>query len=181
MDTPFKLIIALALQVGSEVSYNELSQTVGIDKETVERYIDLLEKVFVVFRLPSFSRNIRNELKKSKKIYFYDNGVRNALINNYSPVALRSDIGALWENFIISERKKFIGYHEIHANTWFWRTSSQQEIDYLEERDGVLYAFEFKWSTKKIHKLPGAFSTAYPRHQFEVITPANYLSFNTAV
>ncbi len=174
-----KLIMALALQIGSEVSYNELSQTVGIDKETVERYIDLLEKVFVVFRLHSFSRNLRNELKKSKKIYFYDNGVRNALINNYSPVSLRSDTGALWENFIISERKKFIGYHEIHANTWFWRTRSQQEIDYIEERDGVLYAFKFKWSTKKNLKLPAAFSSAYPRHHFEVITPANYTNFVT--
>lgn len=175
-----RLLIALALQSGNEVSYNELSKTVGIDKETVERYIDLLEKVFVVFRLGSFSRNLRNELKKSRKIYFYDNGVRNALINNFQPLALRGDVGALWENFMISERKKHNSYNTIYANTYFWRTHAQQEIDYIEERDGKLFAYEFKWNEKRKAKLPAAFSSAYPEHLFELVTPANYLNFITS-
>lgn len=170
-----RLLNVLALQVGSEVSYNELANTLGIDKETVERYIDLLEKVFIVFKLSSFSRNIRNELKKSKKIYFYDNGIRNSLINNYNPISLRKDIGALWENFIICERKKFIEYNDIYSNIYFWRTHSQQEIDYIEERDGKLYAYEIKWNIKKVSKLPSSFNKAYPENTFEVITPENYL------
>lgn len=172
-----KLLTALALQIGSEVSYNELGKNLGIDKETVERYIDLLEKVFVVFRLNSFSRNMRNELRKSKKVYFYDNGVRNAVLNNYAPLALRNDKGALWENFFISERRKYIDYHDIYSNTYFWRTHAQQEIDYIEERNGMLYAFELKWNENKKSKLPASFAAAYPDHTFEVVTPANYLSF----
>jgi uncharacterized protein len=170
-----RLLIALALQLGGEVSYFELSKTLGIDKETVERYIDLLEKVFIVFRLSSFSRNIRNELKKSKKIYFYDNGVRNSLINNYNPISLRNDIGALWENFIISERKKYIEYNNIYCNTYFWRTHSQQEVDYIEERDGKLYAYEIKWNIRKTPKLASAFKNAYPENSYDIITPKNYL------
>ena len=172
-----KLLTALALQVGSEVSYNELGRTLGIDKETVERYLDLLEKVFVIFRLTSFSRNLRNELKKSRKIYFYDNGVRNALINNFSPLALRTDVGALWENFILSERRKRNDYNEIHVNSYFWRTQTQQEIDLIEEKDGVLYAFELKWKENKKSNLPNSFATAYPQHRFEIITPMNYMEF----
>ncbi len=172
-----KLLTALALQLGSEVSYNELGRSLGLDNQTVERYLDLLEKVFVVFRLGSFSRNIRNELKKSRKVYFYDNGVRNAIINNYNPLALRNDTGALWENFVISERKKHIDYNSIYANTYFWRTHSQQEIDYIEDRNGILYAYEFKWNPKKGPKLPLSFASAYPQHTFEVITPDNYLGF----
>jgi len=172
-----KLLTALALQIGNELSYNELGKNLGIDKETVERYIDLLEKVFVIFRLNSFSRNLRNELRKSKKIYFYDNGVRNAIINNYAPLALRNDIGALWENFFISERRKYIDYHDIYSNTYFWRTHSQQEIDYIEERNGVLYAFELKWKENKKSKLPLSFASSYPDHVFEVVTPANYIDF----
>jgi uncharacterized protein len=170
-----RLLIALALQLGGEVSYFELSKTLGIDKETVERYIDLLEKVFIVFRLSSFSRNIRNELKKSKKIYFYDNGVRNSLINNYNPISLRNDIGALWENFIISERKKYIEYNNIYCNTYFWRTHSQQEVDYIEERDGKLYAYEIKWNIRKTPKLASAFKNAYSENSYDIITPKNYL------
>jgi len=171
------LLRALALQVGSEVSYNELGRSLGIDKETVERYLDLLEKVFVIFRLSSFSRNIRNELKKSKKIYFYDNGVRNAIINNFNPLALRNDNGALWENFIISERRKYIDYNGIYVNTYFWRTHSQQEIDYIEEEGGVLHAYEFKWKENKKSKLPISFATTYQEHSFDVITPSDYMSF----
>jgi len=178
-DELTRLLTALALQVGNEVSYNELGQTLGIDKETVERYLDLLEKVFVVFRLNSFSRNMRNELKKSKKVYFYDNGVRNAVINNYAPLALRNDIGALWENFFISERRKYIDYNGIYSNTYFWRTHAQQEIDYIEERNGILYAFELKWKENKKRKVPASFSAAYPGHTFETVTPANYLNFLT--
>jgi predicted AAA+ superfamily ATPase len=172
-----KLLTALALQTGNEVSYNELGRTVGMDKETVERYLDLLEKVFVIFRLPAFSRNLRNELKKSRKIYFYDNGIRNAVINNFQPVALRNDAGALWENFVISERKKRNEYNGIYANTYFWRTFTQQEIDYIEERDGRLYAFEFKWNENKKPKLPAAFAEAYPEHLYQVVSPENYPAF----
>lgn len=178
-DELMRLLTALALQVGQEVSYNELAQTLGIDKETVERYLDLLEKVFVIFRLNSFSRNVRNELKKSKKVFFYDNGIRNALINNYAPLELRNDIGSLWENFFISERKKHLDYQGLFSNTSFWRTHSQQEIDYIEERDGMLHAFELKWNANKRSKKPASFAAAYPDHIFEVVTPANYLDFLT--
>jgi predicted AAA+ superfamily ATPase len=172
-----KLLIALSLQIGSEVSYNELSRTIGMDKETIERYLDLLEKVFVIFRLPAFSRNLRTELKKSRKIYFYDNGIRNALINNFQPLALRNDKGALWENFIISERKKYNEYKQIAVNTYFWRTFAQQEIDYIEERDGCLYAFECKWNEDKKAGLPRTFAETYPEHCYNVINPSNYLDF----
>jgi len=176
-DSLSKLLTLLALRVGSEVSYNELAQSLGLDKETVERYIDLLEKVYVIFKLNSFSRNIRNELKKSKKIYFYDNGVRNAIINNFQPVSLRTDAGALWENFMISERRKYIDYQSVYSNVYFWRTHSQQEIDYLEERDGKLHAFEFKWNMNKKSKVPSLFATAYADFEFNVVTPVNYLDF----
>lgn len=172
-----RLVTALALQLGSEVSYHELGRTLGMDKETVERYLDLLEKVFVIFRMASFSRNLRNELKKSKKVYFYDCGVRNAIINNFNPLPLRTDVGALWENFMISERRKYIDYHGIYCSTWFWRTHAQQEIDYIEDRNGILHAFEFKWNEKRTHKMPASFATAYPEHHSEVITPGNYIQF----
>lgn len=172
-----KLLTALALQIGSEVSYAELGRTLGIDKETVERYLDLLEKVFVIFRLSSFTRNIRNELKKSKKVYFYDNGVRNAILNNFSPLALRTDVGALWENFIISERRKFNEYNGNYVNSYFWRTITQQEIDLIEEKDGILHAFEIKWNENKKSRLPASFATAYPQHSFDVISPENYLEY----
>jgi len=176
-DVLNKLLQALALQLGSEVSFNELGQTVGLDKETVMRYLDLLEKVFVIFRLNSFSRNLRNEMKKSQKVYFYDNGVRNALIQNFKPLELRTDTGALFENFMISERKKHTEYNRIYCNKFFWRTHAQQEIDYIEEKDGMLYAFEFKWNDRKKAKLPNSFANAYPNHEYKCITPANYLEF----
>jgi predicted AAA+ superfamily ATPase len=172
-----KLLQALALQLGNQVSYNEVAQIIGVDNQTVERYIDLLEKAYVVFRLQSFSRNLRNELKKSRKIYFYDNGIRNALIANFSTLALRQDTGALWENYLVSERKKYLGYNNIWANTYFWRTHAQQEIDYLEERDGILYAFEFKWNRGKNPAIPKTFTDAYPSNRFMVITPENYADF----
>ena len=174
-----KLLTGLALQMGQEVSYNELGQLTGIDKATVEKYIELLEKCFVVFRLSSFNRNLRNELKKSRKIYFYDNGVRNAILNNFSPIALRQDTGALWENFMVSERIKQNSYNRDYRKSYFWRTQTQQEIDLLEEKDGILYAFEFKWNDKKQSRVPKSFAEAYPEHRFEVITPANYLDLLT--
>src|SRR5690606_6271522 len=142
-DKMERLLQALAFQVGSEVSYNEIGQWVGLDNQTVERYIGLLEKAFIVFRLGSLSRNLRNELKKSRKIYFHDNGLRNAVINDFNPVNLRNDTGALWENFLMSERIKWLGYQRLFTNRYFWRTTVQQEIDYVEERDGVMQAYEF--------------------------------------
>jgi len=173
------LLQAIAFQIGNEVSYNELAQLVGINKGTVESYIDLLEKSFVIFTLHSFSRNHRNELKKSKKIYFYDNGIRNTLINNFNPPELRSDTGALWENYIISERIKFTEYKQIYSNRYFWRTKYKQEIDYIEERDGKLFAYEFKWHKHKKAKIPKSFIAAYPDAETRIITPENYIEFIT--
>ncbi len=172
-----KLLQALALQVGSEVSYNELAQTVGTDNKTVERYIDLLEKCYVVFRLTAFSRNLRNELKKGKKVYFYDNGIRNAVIRNFAPLALRQDAGALWENFFVSERIKSNQYQGKYVQSYFWRTTQQQEIDYIEDEDGQLSAFEIKWNPNKGKtSLPASFLNAYPIRQSVVVTPDNYLN-----
>lgn len=173
-----KLLVALALQMGSEVSYNELAQTVGTDSKTVEKYIDLLEKCFIVFRLQAFSRNLRNELKKSRKIFFYDNGVRNAVVQNFAPLALRADTGALWENFFISERLKANHYAGRYAKSYFWRTKSQQEIDYVEEYDGTFRAFELKWNPKRSNAaIPAAFTQAYPVSEAVVVTPDNYLEY----
>lgn len=173
-----KLIQALALQVGSEVSFNELGNLLGIDTVTVQRYVDLLEKAYVIFHIRSFSRNVRNELKKSIKIYFYDNGVRNSVISNFSPVELRSDIGALWENFLISERIKNNAYHNKHAKYYFWRTTQKQEIDFIEEVDQNLFAYEFKYNPKKVNsKCPVTFSNNYPNVPFDVITSENYMDF----
>lgn len=171
-----KLLVALALQVGSEVSYNELAQAVGSDAKTVEKYIDLLEKCYVLFRLPALSRNLRSELKRGKKIYFYDNGIRNALIQNLNPLTMRSDVGALWENFIISEIVKYNHYNGRYANYYFWRTTTQQEIDFVEERDGQLHLYEMKWNPKKGKaKVPAEFNKAYGEMPFTVATPDNYL------
>ena len=173
-----KLLVALALQIGSEVSYNELAQTIGSDSKTVEKYIDLLEKCFIVFRLQAFSRNLRNELKKSRKIYFYDNGVRNAILQNFTPLALRNDTGALWENFFISERLKANHYTGHYAKSYFWRTKSQQEIDYVEEADGEFRAFELKWNSKKANAtIPASFRQTYPVAEAVVVTPDNYLHY----
>ncbi len=172
-----KLVRALALQLGSEVSYNELSNLLGIDKNTVESYIGLLEKCFVVFRLESYSRNLRNEIKKGKKIYFYDNGVRNAVLSNFSPLEMRNDVGALWENLMVSERVKRNSYAQNFAQLYFWRTHEQQEIDLVEEQDGALRTFEFKWNIKARSVQPSTFSKNYPGSSYEVITPDNYWTF----
>ena len=173
-----KLVQALALQVGSEVSFNELGNLLGIDSITVQRYVDLLEKAYVIFHIRSYSRNVRNELKKSIKIYFYDNGVRNSVISNFSPVDLRSDIGALWENFLISERIKNNVYHNKNAKYYFWRTTQKQEIDFIEEVEQNLFAYEFKYNPKKANsKCPLTFSNNYPNVPFDVITSENYMDF----
>lgn len=175
-----KLLVALALQVGSEVSYNELSQTVGSDVKTVERYVDLLEKCYIVFRLPALSRNMRTELKKGKKIYFYDNGIRNAVIQNFNPLGLRGDVGALWENFVVSERIKFNNNRGHRANYYFWRTTTQQEIDLVEESGGAFQLFEMKWNAKKSQlNPPSDFTKAYGEMPFSVVTPDNYFDFLT--
>ncbi|MBN9382037.1 MAG: ATP-binding protein [Chitinophagaceae bacterium] len=168
-----KLVQALALQLGNEVIYHELAQIVGADKETIERYIDLLEKAFVIFRIPSLSRNLRNEIKKGRKIYFWDNGIRNAIIKNFNQLSLRQDTGALWENFIVSERQKANHYNSHFVNKYFWRTHAQQEIDYVEESNGRLAAWEFKWNPKAKGKIPATFLEAYPDTQTGIITPQN--------
>ncbi len=172
-----KLLQLLALQLGNEVSVNELAQILGVDSSTVNRYIDLLEKAYVIFHLRSYSRNVRNELKKSRKIYFYDNGVRNAIIANFSPVALRDDVGALWENYLLSERLKHNHYSLNYTSTYFWRTTQQQEIDYIEDRDGALHSYEFKWSPTRRAYLNRTFANHYPNHTFELINRDNYLNF----
>lgn len=172
-----KLLQGIAYQVGGEVSYNNLASLIGLDKETVEKYIQLLEKMFVIFRLPAFSRNHRKELKKGRKIYFYDNGIRNALLASFNIAELRTDIGALWKNFIVSERMKYLHYYQIWANSYFWRTTDRQEIDYIEEIDGTLYAYEIKWNKNSSPRLNKGFANTYPNHQYSVINPDNYHKF----
>ena len=172
-----KLIQALALQVGSEVSYQELARTIGLDRETVEKYIDLLEKAFVVFRLPALSRNVRNEIRKGRKVYFLDNGIRNAVINNFKPLELRGDVGHLFENFVISERAKYLHYHNRFANRFFWRTTQQQAIDYIEEYDGRLFAHEIRWNPRKNIRFSQTFTRAYPGSVTRVISRKNLKSF----
>lgn len=172
-----KLLQALSFQIGNEVSFNELGQIIELDNETVENYIMLLEQTYVIFRLGSYSRNLRKELKRSRKIYFYDNGIRNALIANFSLPNLRQDIGNLWENFLVSERQKVLHYTQRWVNCYFWRTHDQQEIDYLEEQDGKIYAYEFKWNSKKKAHLSKTFSSAYPDHSFKTINQENLDTF----
>ena len=176
-DAVVKLLKALAYQVGSQVSYNELGQLCGLNSRTVEKYIHILEKTFVIFRIGSFSRNLRNELKKSHKIYFYDLGVRNALVNNFSIIEKRSDQGQLWENFIIAERIKFLNYTKRRVNFWFWRTTDQVEVDWVEEENGELRGFEFKYGATAKAKIPRAFTTNYPNAITRIITPANMHEF----
>lgn len=173
-----KLLTALALQVTSEVSYNELAQTVGTDNKTVEKYIDLLEKCYIIFKLNGFSRNLRTELKRAKKFYFYDNGIRNAILQNFAPLALRQDVGALWENFFISERIKANQYSGRYVNSYFWRTNQQQEIDYIEECDGQFSLFEMKWNPKRANtQFPNTFLTAYDVKEKAIVTPENWLEW----
>ncbi len=174
-----KILKALALQLGSEVSFNELSRLTGANHQTVEKYIVLLEKAFVIFRLPAFSRNVRNEIRKGKKFYFYDNGIRNAIIKNFQLPGQRTDMGPLWENFLISERLKALSEYNWDADSYFWRTTQQQEIDYIEEFHQALTAWEFKWSSKARMKIPKTFSRAYPNAQCSVVTPGSFMEFLT--
>jgi predicted AAA+ superfamily ATPase len=177
-DKLVKLLQLLALQIGNQLSIDELASNLqGISRNTVESYLDLLEKVFVIYKVSGFSRNLRKEVVKSNKWYFYDNGVRNALINNFNSLTLRMDTGMLWENYIMAERRKHNSYIEKRVNYYFWRTYDQQEIDLIEEKDGQLSAFEFKWNQNKKPKVPAAWSGAYPEATFEVISSDNYLEF----
>ncbi len=172
-----RLLRLLAFQIGREVSFNELSKKLGIDQKIVQKYIYLLEQAFVVFRLPAFSRNLRKEISKSRKIYFYDLGIRNTIIQNHNPIDLRDDVGALWENFCIVERLKYLEYSEKTTNQYFWRTTTQKEIDYIEEDQGKLKAFEFKWNESKKTKIPKEFLETYKNSEFKVINRENFEEF----
>ena len=169
-----KLLIALALQIGNEVSYNELANTVGMDKKTVDRYIGLMEQSFIIYRLGSFSKNLRNELKRANKVYFWDTGIRNALINNFNPLDKRVDTGALWENYFITERRKFMLNKRKNFDHYFWRTTSQQEIDLVEVENSQISAFEIKWNSAKKVNLPSSFLKGYEVKETGIINPKNY-------
>lgn len=171
-----RLAQALALQIGHEVSYNELATLLGVEKRTVERYVRLLEQAFVIFRLGPFSRNLRNELKRFRKVYFFDVGVRNALINNFNPLHLRQDTGQLWENWLVAERLKRNGNHGRAPSTYFWRTRVQQELDYLEVEGDRIDAYEFKWTGKHL-RVPSGFREGYPRARTSFVTPETYRDF----
>lgn len=171
------LLKLIAFQLGQEVSLQELARQLGISKNTVESYLDLLSKVFVVYKVPGFSRNLRNEITKSNRWYFYDNGIRNAIIANFSRLDSRTDVGALWENYLASERIKYQNYTQKSVTNYFWRTYDQQELDWLEEENGILRGYEFKWNENRKVKIPTAFAKAYPEANFEVINKSNYLDF----
>jgi predicted AAA+ superfamily ATPase len=172
-----KLLQALALQIGSQVSYHELAQICGLDGKTIEKYMMLLEQSYIIFRLTSFSRNQRNELKKSRKVYFFDNGIRNSLIANFEQIENRTDIGALWENYLVSERVKYLAYQQKWVNNWYWRTTEQQEIDYVEEENGQLSAYEFKWNPKAKGSIPNSFKKTYPTATINIIHRENFEQF----
>lgn len=176
-DLIFNLLKALALQIGNEVTYNELAGLLGENVHTIKRYIELLEKSFVLFRLPSFSRNLRKEIGKGQKIYFYDTGIRNAIINHFGDLSNRNDVGGMWENFFITERMKMNHYNRKFVNSYFWRTYDQKEIDYIEDKDGILTAFEIKYKPKKKIKFPEEFTENYPGSVYKVITPDNFLHY----
>lgn len=172
-----KIVKALALQVGSEVNTNELSKLLQVDNKTIEKYIDLLEKAFVIFKLPALSNNVRNEIKKGRKIYFYDNGIINAVTGNFNPLAQRTDIGSLWENYIISERIKLLNIEQSEASSYFWRTTQQQEIDYIEKSTDQILACEIKWNAKSKYKIPVTFSANYENVTSKIVSPENYEEF----
>jgi uncharacterized protein len=175
-DKIIKLLQLLSFQIGKEVSYDELGRQLGMSKNTVDRYLDLLEKSFVVFKLPGFSRNLRKEVSKNSRFYFYDIGIRNALINNFNPILIRNDIGMLWENYVICERFKKQEYLKKQANNYFWRTYDRKEIDLIEEYGGKLYGYEIKWSNKK-NKPPKEWLETYTGSQYSLINKTNYLKF----
>ena len=175
-DIIYELLKLLAFQIGHEVSINEISNKIDTSVHTIRRYLDMLEKAFVITSLSSLSRNLRNEIGKSKKYYFLDTGIRNALIQNFNPLSMRNDTGPLWENFCVLERMKKNQYERVFANTYFWRTYEQKEIDYIEERDGKLFAYEFKWSANE-GKAPRAFTEAYPEGSYQVVSKNNFMEF----
>ncbi|MBI5730800.1 MAG: ATP-binding protein [Ignavibacteriales bacterium] len=172
----FNLLKLIAYQVGNEVSLQELGSRLSMSKNTVERYLDVLSKVFVIYKLTGFSKNLRKEIVKNSKWYFIDNGIRNAIIANFQPLELRNDVGSLWENYMISERIKKQTYDGMIVNNYFWRTYDQQEIDFVEEREGKLFAYEFKWKEQKV-KLPAAWKNAYPDSKFGIISQENYFEW----
>ena len=176
-DKIVDLLKLIAFQVGQEVSLQELARQLGISKNTVESYLDLLSKVFVIYKVTGFSRNLRKEITKSKRWYFYDNGIRNGIINNFTLLENRTDVGALWENYLASERIKYQNYTQKSISNYFWRTYDQQELDWLEEQNGNLNGFKFKWNERRKTKIPTAFAKAYPEATFEVINKQNYLDF----
>ncbi|OWK72263.1 ATP-binding protein [Pedobacter sp. AJM] len=168
-----KIVKALALQIGSEVNFSELAQLVKADQKTVDKYVSLLEKSFVVFTLPAFSGNVRNEIKKNKKIYFYDTGIVNAITRNFNSLNNRNDVGALFENYMIAERMKFLHQNQLEADCFFWRTTQQQEIDYVEKSDSKFLAVEFKWNEKSKNKIPTTFTQAYPEAEALILSKAD--------
>ncbi len=176
-DKIYQLLRLLALQVGALVSVHELAKSLGLSQETVDHYIDLLEKGFVLFRLSGFSRNLRKEVTKMKKIYFYDPGIRNVLAENFNPLAYRQDTGALWENFLIAERRKKVEYEKLYGNAYFWRTYSGAELDYVEERGGRLYGYELKWKPGKKARVPKSWLAAYERASYELVDREGFLGF----
>jgi len=176
-DKIIDLLRLIAFQVGSEVSIPELSKSLKMSRNTVDKYLDLLTKVFVITKVGGFSRNMRKEINKSNKYYFLDNGIRNILIGNLNPIHLRNDMGILWENYMISERIKYQNYNNILVYNYFWRTYDQQEIDWIEDRGGQLYGYEFKWNTGKKVKAPAAWVKSYPDADFNVINPENYAAW----
>ena len=176
-DKIYDLLRLIAYQLGKEVSLQELANQLQMSKNTVANYLDLLSKVFIIFKVEGFSRNLRKEIVKSSRWYFYDNGIRNGIINNFNRLDSRTDVGDLWENYLAVERVKKQNYLKIKTNNYFWRTYDQQELDWLEEKGEELAGFEFKWSETKKVKIPAAFAKAYPEATFEVINKSNYLDF----
>ena len=172
-----RLLQALALQIGHEVWPAELGNMLDMDRKTVESYLDILEQTFIIFRMPSFNRNLRKELGKRYRIFFYDLGLRNALINNFNPLKLRNDVGQMWENYIIAERMKYHSYLQTSVNHYFWRTYDQQEIDLIEDKSGKITGYEMKWNPKRKHRVPKVFLSSYSGSKVEIITPDNYRNF----
>ena len=177
-DKLYDLLRLIAFQIGNEVSLNELGNALELAKQTVSRYLDLLEKAFIIKKISGFSRNLRKEVTKTNRYYFFDNGIRNAIINNFNMLEIRNDIGMLWENFMVMERIKKQHYHEIYSNNYFWRTYDQKEVDFVEERDGKLFGYEFKWKVKNT-KIQQEWLNTYNNASFEVINKENFLQFIT--
>jgi predicted AAA+ superfamily ATPase len=170
------LLRLIAFQIGHDISYSEMASRLQVNVRTVQRYLNILEKMFIIFSLPGFSRNMRNEFTKTPRYYFWDNGIRNTLIANLNPINIRNDSGQLWENYCIAERQKFLSFNRITANRFFWRTYTQKEIDYLEEREGILHAYEMKYSGRT-SKVPAVFLENYPDSEFNEINRGNFLDF----